>query len=79
MLVRHQGLIKLFKITSVSHTCKKMGDVYNNFVTNLNLMCHLTRKLVSVVQPWARYLEGDNILTKLGRVEIKIGMAIPTF
>ena len=32
-------------------------------------------------QPWARYLEGDKILTKigLGWVGIRIGMATPTF
>ena len=30
-----------------------MGDVYHNFVTNLNLMHHLTRKFVGVV-----YAEG---------------------
>ena len=31
--------------------------------------------------PWARYLEGDNISTKIGsgRVEIEIGEASPTF
>ena len=32
-------------------------------------------------QPWARYLEGDNISTKIGSgwVEIKIGEASPIF
>ena len=36
---------------------------------------------LGVSQLWARYLKGDNILTKIGsgQVEIEIGMAIPTF
>ena len=35
----------------------------------------------SLFQLWARYLKGDNISTKIGsgRVEIDIGIAIPTF
>ena len=37
--------------------------------------------LATVHQLWARYLEGDNISTKIGsgRVEIEIGEASPTF
>ena len=37
--------------------------------------------LSTYFQPWVRYLEGDNISTKIGsgRVEIEIRMAIPTF
>ena len=40
----------------------------------------LTEFKLTTYQLWARYLEGDNITTKigLGRVEIEIGMAIPT-
>ena len=38
-------------------------------------------KVANVQQPWARYIEGDKIPTKIGScwVEIEIGMAIPTF
>ena len=37
--------------------------------------------IITAAQPWARYLEGDKIPTKigLGQVRIGIGMAIPTF
>ena len=36
---------------------------------------------IGTLQPWARYLEGDNISTKIGssRVEIEIGEASPIF
>ena len=71
MLVRHQGLIKLFKITSVSHTCKKMDDVHHNFVTNLNLMRHLTRKLVPVAYAKGIFkrLFSHSVLIKLARAQ----------
>ena len=42
---------------------------------------HKMSMFVDASQPWARYLEGDNISTKIGsgRVEIEIGEASPIF
>ena len=44
-------------------------------------MSSILKSLPNAYQPWARYLEGDNISTKIGsgRVEFESGEAFPTF
>ena len=47
----------------------------------LNIFHYFRLRGYYKLQIWARYLEGDNISTKIGsgRVEIEIGMAISTY
>ena len=48
-------------------------------ISNIRIDWFRAGKQVHWLQPWARYLEGDNISTKigLGRVEIEIWEASP--
>ena len=58
--------------------CSKVSMASHKYLIVLSLA---RWKVICTHQPWARYLEGDNILTKIGssRVEIEIGEASPIF